>query len=233
MTRQLPTLAVYAALALGPGLTACGPKTEPNEPTQRPADRPADMRPAEPPREPPGEPPGRARPRARPAAGTVTVTATEARAKRLPPIAFSLDANSAGWTVRKLPGQGMYLQLSGPPGGPLFFSVHAFPNPRTTSATLVRWVRSQYSKPYQQPVTLTKPARFTLAGVARPAAALTSGRSMGRTASCAVLVTAPTTPPTALVVHFGHGAMRGLFSCDQIAKHPPLARVIGSFKLLP
>jgi hypothetical protein len=111
--------------------------------------------------------------------------------------------------------------------------VHAFPNPKASGATLQLWVQNRYNQPYQRPVSLAKPSRFTLAGMARPARALTSGRSMARTASCAVLVVSATSPPTEFVVHFGHGATQGQPSCDQIAKHPPLARVIASFKLLP
>lgn len=201
---------------------ACGPSRSTNEPARRKKTRPAETRPA--------ERPTAASPRP---AGTVEITAAEAKAKGLPPVAFSLVASGGGWTVGKLPGQGVYLRLSGPPGGPLSFSVETFPNPRASGATLESWIRGRFNKPFRQPLTLGKPGRFTLAGGARPALAFTSGKSMARTAYCAVLVAAKSRPVTELVVLFGHGAPQGQPTCDEIARHNSLAPVLQSFKLVP
>lgn len=224
MTSWFPTLALASCLLA----SACGENTHPHPQTPaRPVAAPA-------PRE-------RLRAATRPAttrpgggiANHVIVTAAAAQAAGLPPVGFSLSTADAAWTVRKFPGRGVFVQLSGPPGGPLSLSVQTYPRPRASGSTLLRWILARFSKPFHRPLTIQPTKRFAFAGLPRPAVSFTSGSSMARTAYCAVLVASATTPPIEFVVLFGHGAPRGQPDCDAIAKHPSVAPVLASFKLLP
>lgn len=62
------------------------------------------------------------------------IAAKDATARGLPPASIELDG--AGLMVRSLPGEGCYLQGSGPPGGPLGISVEAYADTPAEEAAL-------------------------------------------------------------------------------------------------
>lgn len=221
-------LSVMACAALT--CAACGPKPDP-APTPRRGAPTADPRPAD--THPADNRPADTGPRSR-RADTVQITAAEAKTKGLTPVGFSLSTSGASWVVSRYPRKSVYLRLSGPPGGPLTFSVHTlFLNPKRSVPPLRYFVEDTFRKPHDQPLQIAKTTKLTVAGKPRDAIAFTSGKSMARTAWCALEMTTTTTPMRHFTLLFGHGARKGQPSCADIAKHPSLTPVLQSFRLLP
>ncbi|HLT35087.1 MAG TPA: hypothetical protein VK034_02355, partial [Enhygromyxa sp.] len=152
----------------------------------------------------------------------ITVTAEQASAAGLPGLGFSLDTTGTGMSGTRL-GDGRYLHLSGPPGGPLSLEL----SPTTIDAELAELIEAPGAKLVEQQVELL--------GAPRRAVAWITGEGFARTSWCAVILGSsaakPGDPALLLEVGVGHGG--DAVACSTAIEDPNLAPVIGSLKLAP
>lgn len=201
MTRRSCSLFVLACLAL-----ACASERgdEPKQPTAADAKRPtADD--GQPPSKPVGEPPAFEGTRVRVSDG---------------PLPFSLELGDSGMSGSRA-GDGDYLTLGGPPGGPLMLRIY----PATVGADVKTLVAAL--RPDAEPLL---DGRVTLLGAERPAVTWISGESMARTLRCGVIV-APTSaaagqPALLLELGVGHGGEDA--DCKHARDHHVLGPVLDS-----
>jgi hypothetical protein len=135
------------------------------------------------------------------------------------PLPFALELADSGMSGSRA-GDGDYLTLSGPPGGPLMLRIY----PATVGAdveTLVAGLRADAQ---------LLAGRVTLLGAERPAVAWITGESMARTAWCAVIV-APAGAASgqpALLLELGVGHQGDAADCKIARDHHVLGPVIDS-----
>ena len=162
----------------------------------------------------------------------VRIKPREAKKHALPPIGFRVDTAGTAMLASKFPDDGLYLTMSGPPGGPLLVQVYGYAGTAHDVATLEAQIRANYDKPWFQPFTLDQTTKLSLGGADRLARTFLTGKGHTRTRWCAALVPAPKGAAEGLVVVFGDaaGAETGA-DCAAIAAHAHLAPVLRSFQL--
>lgn len=211
----LASLLVVASLAL-----ACG-SSRGNKGSEPESAKPLENRPKPDPPEVRENPPPSTE-RSVSAPGPVTVSAAEAEAAGLPALGFSIDTSEAAMTGTALV-RGRYLEMSGPPGGPLILRVSAtklgedFANvvggDDVLDATLVE-------------------EEVEMLGAKRRAAAWITGTSLARTSWCALIIAPEGAEPgdPALLLEFGVGYGGDETACATALQHGQLAPVIASFE---
>lgn len=162
------------------------------------------------------------------------ISAAEAEAHGLPRIGLALEHDGT-WLSSPFPEPGAYLHMSGPPGGPLSFSLLAYQG-EERAETLTGVVQAQAAQRGWRPLVLGAPETLTLAGGPRLALGFLAHESLARTRYGAVLLPAPRLlPGTAahgVLVLFGHGQTSGDDSaCAATASHPALHPVLRSLHL--
>lgn len=195
--------------------------------SQPAAEQPTAKQPTEPPTtEPPAaEPtsPSQARPDApakdpQPVSGEhIHITAEQAAAAGLPALGFSLETTGMGMSGSQL-GNGEYLHLSGPPGGPLTLRIA----PSTIDAA---FAEIEGAKLVEEQVELL--------GEPRRAAAWITGESLARTSWCAVIIGPPgaKSGDPALLLEVGVGHQGDALACATALDGPKLGSVVRSLKL--
>jgi hypothetical protein len=160
---------------------------------------------------------------------THSITAAEADARGLPGVGFSLSHESLMmWTP--FPEPGVYVTLSGPPGGTLMLTVLPYQG-KDEPGTLERHLRARAGKMRWQPLLFGKAERLALAGEQRHAIGFIANESHARARYCGVLV--PTSPDAGLLVLIAHSVFQGDdTSCAATAAHPTLAPAMQSFRVL-
>lgn len=160
---------------------------------------------------------------------THTITAAEASAHGLPGVGFSL-AHEGLMMWLPFPEPGIYVTLSGPPGGTLTLTVLPYQG-KNEPATLEQHLRGRAGKMRWQPMRFGKAERLTVAGEARHAIGFIANESMARARYCGVLV--PTSQDAGLLVLIAHSIFQGDdTSCAATAAHPSLAPAMQSFRVL-
>jgi hypothetical protein len=146
-----------------------------------PADGPVDATVSQPPEEaatpPPADSPTR-----------VHVTAAEAEAHGLTPLAFSIDTAGTPMSTYAFPDEGEYLAVSGPPGGPQMLRFLSLTERVEGAAALEPILRAKFSTVGSDPFVLGTPIEATIGGSSRQALPFATGQSMARTGWCAVLI---------------------------------------------
>lgn len=134
------------------------------------------------------------------------------------PLPFSLALGDSGMSGDRS-GDGDYLTLSGPPGGPLMLRVY----PSTVGADLEKLIAG-----LRPEATLT-PDKVTFFGAELPAVSWISGEGFSRTVWCAVIVAPPDSQPgkAALLFEFGAGRDDG-GDCKWARGHHVLGPVLDS-----
>jgi hypothetical protein len=135
------------------------------------------------------------------------------------PLPFTLELADSGMSGSRV-GDGDYLTLSGPPGGPLMLRIY----PATVGADLHELVAAL------RPDAELLDGRVTLLGAERPAVAWVSGESMARTAWCGIIV-APVSAAAgqpALLLELGVGHQGDAVDCKIVSEHHVLGPVIAS-----
>jgi hypothetical protein len=135
------------------------------------------------------------------------------------PLPFALELAGSAMSGGRV-GNGDYLTLSGPPGGPLTLQIY----PATVGADVRKLVTSL------RPDAELIDGRVTLLGAERPAVAWVSGESLARTAWCAVIVAPPSASPgkPALLLELGVGHQGEGVDCKIAREHHVLGPVIDS-----
>ncbi len=160
--------------------------------------------------------------------GRVVVTASDALSGGLPAVGFTAQwSKSPGFLARMPLSGGMYLGLSGPPGGPLNVSVTAYKKGEATHDTLEKNV----SIP-QLGHTMGPAETVMFAGSNRPAVAYLFGKSISKTHGCAILVAAKPGATEGLVVSFNtSGVSVTQPSCPTVLAQASFAELVRSFSL--
>ncbi|GEM_PF-3092426 len=153
----------------------------------------------------------------------IEITPEQARAAGLPPLGFRLDIAASSMSGSKL-GDGAYLRLSGPPGGPLSLAL--------TPALLGAEFAELAPQAGEGGVTST----VELAGQPRRALGWVSGESQARTAWCLVLIARDGAqneePALALRLGVGIGESDGADkSCAIALEHTVLGPIVASFSI--
>lgn len=212
MPRLVPLLVsislVCACTAEAPASQPAAEQPAAKQPTTE--QRPAEQRPAEQPDAPAKDPEPVTQER-------VSITAEQAAAAGLPALGFSLETTGMGMSGSQL-GNGEYLHLSGPPGGPLTLRV----TPTTIGAA---FAEVEGAKLVEEQVELL--------GEQRRAAAWITGESLARTSWCAVIIGPPgaKSGDPALLLEVGVGHQGDALACATALDGPKLGSVVRSLKL--
>lgn len=145
------------------------------------------------------------------------ITAGDAEAAGLPPLAFSFDLTDSGLSGDRL-RDGDYVMLSGPPGGPLSLRIAA----ATVGADPAALVRHGAS-------TVT-PQEVELLGARQRAVAWITGEGFTRTSWCGVVVAPPVAAEgaPALLVELGAGYSDDEVTCKTTVEHVVLGPIMKS-----
>lgn len=156
------------------------------------------------------------------------VTASEAKAHKLPAVGFRVD--SPGLELSKFPEPEIYLIGSGPPGGPLAAIVWSVLASAGDAGALEKAVRGRHSEAWQQPLVIGEAATVTIGGEDRPALAFMTGTSLRKTAWCGVLVGGP---QGSVFITLGRSpGQAASMSCAEVLAQPSLAAFARTFALL-
>lgn len=153
----------------------------------------------------------------------VTVTAKEAKAKGLWPLGISLNITDTSLSSSRFPDKGVYLTMSGPPGGPLGIRVRKVALHKVTG-------------PFKAKPSVTwssdKKELIRVGKRKRVAFAFTQGKSLARAHGCYVHLSAPKVAGKLLLTFYisaGKGKHPG---CEALGKLKPFNTVLPSVRLL-
>lgn len=117
------------------------------------------------------------------------------------------------------------MKLSGPPGGPLGFEVHAY-----AEAPIEKLFRQAVPSSVSQPMTAGKPEKVRVAGEDRDAQAFRVGQSMATSNWCAIKVPSETRAGLLLLAQVGTNEKIAP-SCALSTGAAPIRPLIDSFAL--
>ncbi len=221
VSKILFVFAIGVAMSLG--CSTNGGTAAASEPSEAPEPTPSEVRPAK------GPSPQEAPNKSAVTKGRAVIHAEDARAGGLPAVGFTVEWDTTpGFSPRMPLGGGMYLSLSGPPGGPLGMRVSSYTNGDADHATLEKNI----SVPQQFGYTKGAPEQVSLAGASRPALAYLSGQAIAKVHGCAVLVPARAGAREGLVVTFissGHSVTQP--NCATVLANPSLTKLVATFRL--
>jgi hypothetical protein len=138
------------------------------------------------------------------------------------PLSFALELADSGMSGGRV-GDGDYLTLSGPPGGPLMLRAY----PATVGADVKQLVAALRGLPAGAELL---DGHVTVLGAERPAVAWVTGESLARTLWCAVIVSRGDAAPggPALLLELGVGHQGEGVDCKIAREHHVLGPVIDS-----
>ncbi len=153
---------------------------------------------------------------------TVTLEPASAAARGLPPLRIRACYDRLPFLVQTFPDARTYVSFSGPPGGPLFLSVHPLPPEVRDNPSLEAFVTKQCSA--EKGFVKGGSGTLEFRGQACPAQLHFAGAQNAAMAVCSVAI--PGGTGGALLV-FGHGALPGsVKEVQEVAGHVPLARLL-------
>lgn len=161
----------------------------------------------------------------------LTITAADAAKHGLPAIGMNIDPTSTAMSVYPLDQPGQYIVASGPPGGTLMFEVWTTDERGNDGAAIRRAVESRFTAPGMVPKVWGPEGTLTLVGRAWPAVAFLTDEGMFQTGWCAALVEHPS-GSLLITMGCGVGAAATTTSCDEIASHPSLMKLVRTFSLV-
>jgi hypothetical protein len=164
---------------------------------------------------------------------TFSITADQAREAGLPAIGFKVSGlKGHGWT-RFAPDRKRYISLSGPPGGPLSFSVTPYTDGAGDPLTLEQLFRERIEgRGGIDPFVTGEPEKVELAGAEREAQAFRTGKSLATSNWCVVKVPSAEIEGAGLLVILRIGSKEDrLPTCKLSLKAAALAPLAKSFAL--
>jgi hypothetical protein len=159
----------------------------------------------------------------------IEIRPEDSLAHSLPAIGFRVDTGRTGLGGRPFASLGLYLTLSGPPGGPLSFCVSPALERESDAVAVEREVFRQLGDNFRKARTAAQGHVF-IAGASRPAITYTAGEGFFSEATCATLVG---TPAGSLLVAVSIGwSGKEAPRCVDVAEDRRLRELIQSFTLL-
>lgn len=159
----------------------------------------------------------------------VKISSSEAARAGLPPVSIAVDPGKSGMAAKTFPEQGRYLQLSGPPGGPLGLKIDECAGTSGTAASLGALAKKRFAG---DPLELGAFEEITLAGARRAALSCTTGASQARAAHLLVLFPAAPGADRGVLLDAWIGARApGVPAPSAVVKLAPLADVLGTLAI--
>jgi hypothetical protein len=153
---------------------------------------------------------------------TVTLEPASAVARGLPPLRIRACYDRLPFVVQTFPDARTYVSFSGPPGGPLFLSVHPLPPEVRDNRSLEAFVTKQCGE--EKGFLMGGSGTLEFRGQDCPAQLHFSGTQNAATAVCSLAI--PGGAGGVLLV-FGHGALPGSVKDVQgVAANAPLVRLL-------
>jgi hypothetical protein len=153
----------------------------------------------------------------------VTVTAKEAKAKGLWPLGLTLNITDTSLSSSRFPQKGVYLTMSGPPGGPLGIRVRKVALHKVTG-------------PFKAEPGLTwssdKKELIMVGKRKRVAFAFTRGKSLARSHGCNVHLSAPKVAGKLLLTFYIGAGKSKHPGCKALGQLKPFNTVLPSVRLL-
>jgi hypothetical protein len=140
----------------------------------------------------------------------IQVTPEDSQAHGLPPLGLDLDLSGTAMLYHLFLGGGSYLTMSGPPGGPVGFSLVAF------SGSLLEYVTEHFTGVAS--FQMGQPGTVRLSGQDYPSLGFQMGTQLAHTQNCAVHV-----GPAVAV--FSCGGSTTVGDGTEVFRHPDLARI--------
>jgi hypothetical protein len=159
----------------------------------------------------------------------IEVDAKDAAAHGLAAIGFRVDTADTHLFGRPFSVPDHYLALSGAPGSVLAFRVAPSNEPESDAGAVERAIHRWFGNHPMRGLTLLQPSTIVIAGRPRSAMAFAMGEGRGGKSWCATIVGAPA---GALLISFGHGGAEKPRTCEEIAQHRYLGKLVQSFELL-
>lgn len=153
---------------------------------------------------------------------TVTLEPASAAARGLPPLRIRACYDRLPFLVQTFPDARTYVSFSGPPGGPLFLSVHPLPPEVRDIASLEAFVTKQCGE--EKGFLKGGSGTVEFRGQHCPAQLHFSGTQNAATAVCSLAIPGGT---GGVLLVFGHGALPGSVKDVQgVAGYGPLGRLL-------
>lgn len=160
---------------------------------------------------------------------TVTLEPASAAARGLPPLRIRACYDRLPFLVQTFPDPQTYLTFSGPPGGPLFLSIHPLPPDVRDAESLAAFVRRRFGA--EKEFLMGGSGALDFQGQSCPAELHFSGTQNAAVATCSFAVRVG---GGGAIVSFGHGAPPGsVNSVETAAAHAPIARLLKRLTLEP
>ncbi|MCE9583396.1 MAG: hypothetical protein K8T20_12995 [Planctomycetes bacterium] len=153
---------------------------------------------------------------------TVTLAPASAVARGLPPLRIRVCYDRLPFLPQTFPDARTYLSFSGPPGGPLFLSIHPLPQGVRDNASLEAFVTKQCGA--EKEFLMGGSGTLDFRGQACPAQVHFSGTQNAAMAVCSVAIPGGT---GGVLLVFGHGASPGsVKDVQSVAEYAPIARLL-------
>lgn len=158
--------------------------------------------------------------------GVMKIDAAECRKRGLPAVTIDLDATAGGFVRAPDPGARSYLQLSGPPGGPLGLSIEAYSDVESTEAALEKLAAKRFDgQKYVAKTTET----LWLSGGNRLAFTCSTGESLAHSVHLLVLIPSAEKATSGVLVDFFVGQGSGeTLTPGQVIKLEPWGDLVKS-----
>jgi hypothetical protein len=223
-------------------LVACSqqPQPQPSPSADTPLGPTAKPAPPPKPEAKPSPPPDESEKDAKPApaieapsnSDSFAITAAQASAVGLPAIGFKLSGlKGRGWT-RFAADRARYISLSGPPGGPLSFSITPYSDGETGPPTMEQLFKGAVAgHGGLDPIVKGKPEKVTVAGAEREAQAFRTGKSLATSNWCLVRIPSEKVEGAGLLMALTLGTKEDREpTCAHSLKSKALAPLIESFQ---
>lgn len=153
---------------------------------------------------------------------TVTLEPASAVARGLPPLRIRVCYDRLPFLVQTFPDARTYVSFSGPPGGPLFLSVHPLPPEVRDNPSLEAFVTMQFGA--EKNFLMGGSDTLDFRGQDRPAQLHFSGTQNAAKAVCSLAIPGGT---GGVLLVLGHGALPGTVKDVQaVAGFGPIARLL-------
>jgi hypothetical protein len=150
----------------------------------------------------------------------IRITTSDARTNGLPPVDISLDYSNTSLLATVFPRHGVYVQLSGPPGGPLGVSIEAA-EPYDLALSLEALIRQRFNHPADEPLVFGRQGEIELSAVRHKSLTFVSGSSHAKSVHVVTIIRG--TNDTALLVDFHVGGSQP--DSTVVTGHPDLMQV--------
>lgn len=160
---------------------------------------------------------------------SIRISPAQCLERGLIPAAIEVTWDASPFFVTSFLSEKQYLLLSGPPGGPLGFTLEEYRAQTDHSAPLTELIRAKYQK---TDLELSEPSHLRLSGKERPAVAFTFGTVPARSLHCAVLFRPTERASEGILLDFWTGGSEGIQpSCKSVLSNSAFTPLLQSLRV--